>query len=95
MVRQEARFHMTMLLSQYSHGVANMFDNKFSHEERVRSSNRVEMQEINQFWEKELKNISPKASRIVVSLPTENGIDAWLHDFQESVLPDVIFRWGK
>ncbi|CAM8750643.1 hypothetical protein MOC16_gp072 [Klebsiella phage vB_KpM_FBKp24] len=95
MVRQEARFHMTMLLSQYSHGVANLFTNKFEHEERVRSSNRVEMQEINEFWEKELKAISPKASRNAIRVSTENGIDAWLSDFGENVLPDIIFRWGK
>ncbi|UKS71996.1 hypothetical protein MOA67_gp130 [Klebsiella phage KpLz-2_45] len=95
MVRQEARFHMTMLLSQYSHGVANLFDRKFNHEERVRSSNRVEMQEINAFWEKELKTISPRASRNVLQISTDNGIDAWLSDFSDRVLPDIIFRWGK
>lgn len=95
MVRQEARFHMVMLLSSYSNRAANQFEQRFRHEERVRSSDRVEMQEINGFWEKELKRVSPKASRIVSQLSTTEGIDIWLEQFHDNVLQDVISRWSK
>lgn len=95
MVRQEARFHMVMLLSSYSNRAANMFERRFQHEERVRSSDRVEMQEINTFWERELKSLSPLASRSAAELSTTKGIDAWLDDFYQNVLQDVLSRWSK
>lgn len=93
MVRQEARLHMTMLLASHSHHVANLFDRRFEHEPRVRSSNRVEMQEINAFWENELREIAPRASREANQLPVDKGMDVWLDQFYDMVMPEVIHRW--
>lgn len=93
MVRQEARFHMSMLLAQYSNPIANRFDDMFEHRERVRSSNKAEMVEINEFWASQLKNVSPEASRKCEELPVDSGIDIWLDNFNAKVLSYVINRW--
>lgn len=94
MVRQDARFHLAMLLAQYSNGVANKFDAEFEHQERVRSSNRIEMQELNEWWGGELRPFSAKASRNALNLNTEDGIDNWINQFQDTVLRDVLTLWN-
>lgn len=93
MVRQDARFHLAMLLAQYSNLVANKFDVRFDHQERVRSSNRIEMQELNEWWSGELRPLSPKASRNALRLNTESGIDSWIDQFEKTVLREVITLW--
>lgn len=94
MVRQDARFHLAMLLAQYSHAAANRFDVGFDHQDRVRSSNRIEMQELNEWWGKELRPLSAKASRNALKLNTERGIDVWVGEFEETVLRDVLALWN-
>lgn len=93
MVRQDARFHLAMLLAQYSNAAANRFDVRFDHQERVRSSNRIEMQELNEWWSVELRPLSPKASRNALRLDTESGIDSWIDQFEKTVLREVITLW--
>ncbi|ATA65413.1 hypothetical protein CPT_Moabite_162 [Serratia phage Moabite] len=93
MVRQEARFHMAMLLAQYSNRIANRFESSFEHRERVRSSNKAEMLEINEFWSGVLKNDSPEASRYCETLPVDRGIDVWLDSFNSKVLTYILRYW--
>lgn len=93
MVRQEARFHMTMLLAQYSNRIANRFESSFEHRERVRSSNKAEMLEINEFWSDILKDNSPEASRHCDTLPVDHGIDVWLDNFNAKVINHILRLW--
>lgn len=95
MLRFEARFHMVMLLNEYSVRVANLFESQFEHQERVRSSDKAEMTEINQFWTDELRDCCPAAAHRVGSVRVDEGIDQWLRDFRESILPDVIRYWPR
>lgn len=95
MVREDARLHLTMTLARFSNRAANQFVSCFNHQERVRSSNRVEMQEINEFWSKELQNTNPRASRKAMALPTDAGIDAWADAFERQVLPAVVGNWRQ
>lgn len=93
MVRQEARFHTAMLLSEHSHHLANMFDARFEHQSRERSSNRMEMLELNDWWASQLKPLSPVMSRRVSHLKVDEGIDQWLGEFRTKILPFVIDHW--
>lgn len=93
MVRNEALFHMSMLLARYSNRAANEFVSRFEHQARVRSSDRAEMQEINEFWGKELSKINPRAARAANTLPVDAGIDFWISQFSIYVLHTVLERW--
>lgn len=94
MISNEARLHLVMLLSSYSHHVANVFEKEFEHRERVRSSDKVEIKEINDWWRTELKKSSLNDSLLVDQLSCEDGIKEWLDDFERILIP-VILRHFK
>lgn len=93
MVRQEARFHTAMLLSDHSNRLANIFDARFEHQNRERSSNRMEMLELNEWWANELRPMSAVMSRRTQTLRVDDGIETWLDEFRIKVLPFIIKNW--
>lgn len=93
MVKQEARFHMVMLLSRVSNPAANRFEAAFEHEERDRSSHKAEMREINTFWQNELQGISALSAKKARELPTDRGIDEWLEAFRRDLLDTIVSKW--
>lgn len=93
MIRNDARFHLVLLISRYSIKKANAFNAIFEHKDRQRSSNRSEMQEINEFWAQELRSFSRVGAEAALNLEIDRGIDRWLRDFQANVLPFIINSW--
>lgn len=90
MVRNEARFQLVMLISEYSQYRANAFNRLFTHKDRQRSSNRSEMQEINDFWSKELRRFSEVGSERALSLEVNKGVDYWLNEFKKRLMHYVL-----
>lgn len=93
MVRNDARFHLVMLISEYSHARANAFEALFEHAEKQRSSDRSEMQEINEFFGRELRPFSRIASDIAVNLETSKGVDHWLREFRKKLISYIVDEW--
>lgn len=84
MVKQQARFHLVMLLGRYSNSLADTFANNFHHRERERSSDKSEITEINDFWYDRVRRQDPLAAKDIRALPTSN-IDDWLHGFERII----------
>jgi hypothetical protein len=90
MVKQEARFHLVMMLSRYSHRAANYFERRFEHTARERSSNKSEMREINEWWTTMLSERNPVAAKRARELPVDGTIDTWLNAFERDLVDDVV-----
>lgn len=84
MVKQQARFHLVMLLGRYNNSLADTFANNFHHRERERSSDKSEITEINDFWYDRMRGRDPLAAKSIRDLPTGN-IDDWLHGFERII----------
>lgn len=93
MVRNDARFHLVMLISEFSHARANAFEDMFDHAEKQRSSDRAEMQEINEFFGRELRPFTRVGADIALSLETERGIDYWLREFRRKMMNYILNDW--
>lgn len=89
MVRQTARFHLTMLLSRYNNRLADMFAVKFEHRERERSSDKSEIIEINDFWYNCVRPYDAMAAKYIRELPVDN-IDSWLDQFDKRVIDRLL-----
>lgn len=89
MVRQTARFHLTMLLSKYNNRMADMFAVSFEHRERERSSDKSEIIEINDFWYQRVRPYDAIAAKYIRELPVDN-IDDWLDQFDKRVIDRLL-----
>lgn len=93
MVRNDARFHLVMLISEYSHAHANAFEDKFKHADKQRSSDRAEMQEINEFFGRELRRYTKVGADTALNLETEKGVDFWLREFRRKMIDYILEDW--
>lgn len=93
MVRNNARFHLVMLIAEYSNARANAFEDLFVHVKKQRSSDRAEMVEINEFFGRVLRPFTRVGSDIALSLETEKGVDHWLKQFRSKMIDYVIKDW--
>lgn len=89
MVKQQARFHLTMLLSRYSNPLADVFADQFHHRERERSSDKSEITEINEFWYDRVRMLDPMAAKLIRELP-DNNIDQWIAGFRRDVMDRIL-----
>lgn len=94
MVKQQARFHLTMLLSRYSNPLADAFAVNFTHRERERSSNKSEILEINDFWYNRVRGLDPMAAKLIRELPVTD-IDAWIDAFDRKVINRLLAVKGE
>ncbi|AGX01895.1 hypothetical protein CF95_gp173 [Erwinia phage PhiEaH1] len=90
MVKQDARFHLVMMLSRYSNRVANYFERRFEHAPRERSSNKSEMREINEWFTVFLDEKDPVAAKRARELPVEGSIDQWIRAFERELVDDLV-----
>lgn len=93
MVRNDARFHLVMLIAEYSNARANAFEDMFKHAEKQRSSDRAEMVEINEFFGRVLRPFTRVGADAALNLETEKGVDYWLKDFRRKVIDYVVEDW--
>jgi len=93
MVRNDARFHLVCLIAEYSHARANAFEAMFKHSDKQRSSDRSEMQEINEFFGRELRPFTRVGSDIAYNLNTNRGVDRWLSEFRTKLIHYVVKDW--
>lgn len=90
MIRNDARFHLVCLIAEYSNPRANAFEALFKHSNKQRSSDRSEMQEINEFFGRELRPFTRVGSNIAVSLDTTRGVDHWLSEIRDRLIDYII-----
>lgn len=95
MVRNDARFHLVMMLAETSNRIANTFNRDFEHSDKQRSSNRTEMMEINEWWARELKRSTAVGADAVLGLTVDRGVDVWIKQFRSRVLPYIIRHWDS
>lgn len=93
MTKEEARFHLIMMLSRHSQRAANKFGRKFEHSARERSSHKAEMKEINDFWYNELLDLDPVVAARALDLPVNRSIDVWLRCFEDKLMTTVVEKW--
>ena len=90
MIKQDARFHLVMMLSRYSNRVANYFERRFEHAPRERSSNKSEMREINEWFTDLLGEKDPVAAKRARELPVNGSIDVWIRAFERDLVDDLV-----
>lgn len=93
MVRNDARFHLVMLISSHSHRQANAFEALFTHADKQRSSDRAEMQEINDFWARELRSFTRVGADVASNLETDRGVDFWLKEIEDKLMRYILKNW--
>lgn len=94
MVKQQARFHLTMLLSRYSNPLADEFAVSFCHRERERSSNKSEILEINEYWYQRVRGLDAMAAKLIRELPV-NDIDDWIEAFDKRIIDRLLSVKGQ
>lgn len=95
MTSYEPKLHMCCLLAQYSDDLADYFTNRFRHRDRNRSSYKIEMRDINEWWKEELSAYSPGDARLIDNLPIDDGIDEWLDAFDDIIMEKILLHFSE
>lgn len=93
MVRNDARYYLVMLISEFNHSKANAFEALFHHREKQRSSDRAEMQEINEFFGRALRPFNKVGADVALNLTVDRGIDVWLQEIRKDLITYIIKDW--